>query len=194
MELRQGGGVDEFEIVVTLLSFVYALGLTHLLQFLSDLVIARRRVRLSFLHMFWTALALFLLVNNWLALAPLRESGIGGAMVLNQFGFAVVQYFCCSLVSFRVPDDGPVDLVAYEESHGRYYRIPFLVLGVLALVGNYISREDYFAGTTLQQFLVFQGRIVACVVLIALSIWRRERWLQIAAAGALTFLMFFPRL
>jgi hypothetical protein len=176
--------VDEFEIVVTLLSFVYALGLTHLLQFLSDLVIARRRVRLSFVHLMWTVLAFGLLVNNWLALMPLRETELSGELVAVMFGFAVVQYFCCSLVSPRVPDEGPVDLAAYEESHGRYYRIPFLALCGLALLNNYMAIDEYFPGVNSSgEILVSQSPTIIGAVLTAVSIWRRERWLQIVIAG-----------
>ena len=56
-----------FEHVTILLSFVFAIALTHLLSTATELVLARDRVRFSGLHTLLMANALLSLVVNWLS-------------------------------------------------------------------------------------------------------------------------------
>ena len=68
--------MNAVELVCALLSFVYALALTHLLQSASELWVARDRLRFSYSLAAWTVLSVLMLANNWLSLIPLaRASG-----------------------------------------------------------------------------------------------------------------------
>ena len=58
-----------FEHVTILLSFVYAIALTHLLSTTTELVLAGKRVRFSALYAAWMFNAILLLLNNWIALS-----------------------------------------------------------------------------------------------------------------------------
>jgi hypothetical protein len=60
-----------FEHVTLLLSFIYAIAITHLLGSATELILARDRVRLSGLLIAWMVCALLLLVTNWLGAASL---------------------------------------------------------------------------------------------------------------------------
>ncbi len=60
-----------FEHVTLLLSFVYALALTHLLSSATELVIAGKRVRFSGLYTLWAINAAVLLMTNWTAIYAL---------------------------------------------------------------------------------------------------------------------------
>jgi hypothetical protein len=66
-----------FEHISVLLSFVYALALTHLLSSATELMIARRRVRFSGLYAVWAVNAAALLMSNWVALYTLTLSRNG---------------------------------------------------------------------------------------------------------------------
>ena len=95
-----------FEHVTILLSFVFAIALTHLLSSTTELVTGRARVRFSGLLTLWMANALVGLLVNWLGLwglTALKNWTVGD--VLLQFVPAVLQYYTCSLVSIR-PEPG----------------------------------------------------------------------------------------
>jgi hypothetical protein len=57
-----------FEHVTILLSFVYAIAMTHLLSSATELVLARDRVRFSGLYVLWMLNALLILLVNWMAI------------------------------------------------------------------------------------------------------------------------------
>lgn len=57
-----------FEHVTALLSFVYALALTHLLSRIAELVVVRERVRFSGLLALGMVNAILLVFANWLSL------------------------------------------------------------------------------------------------------------------------------
>jgi hypothetical protein len=51
-----------YEQVTILLSFVYAMALTHLLSSANELVLELRRVRVSWLYVLWMVNALLILI------------------------------------------------------------------------------------------------------------------------------------
>ena len=62
-----------FEHVTALLSFVYALALTHLLARIAELIVARERVKFSGLLALGMANAILLVFADWLSLWDLRS-------------------------------------------------------------------------------------------------------------------------
>ncbi len=69
--------MSAFEHVTALLSFVYALALTHLLARVAELIVARERVKFSGLLALGMVNAVLLVFVNWLALWDLRQSRTG---------------------------------------------------------------------------------------------------------------------
>jgi hypothetical protein len=65
--------MSAFEHVTALLSFVYALALTHLLARIAELVVARDRVRFSGLLALGMANAILMVFANWLSIWDLRS-------------------------------------------------------------------------------------------------------------------------
>src|SRR6267154_2381600 len=103
--------MSAFEHVTALLSFVYALALTHLLARIAELVVARDRVRFSGLLAVGMANAVLLVFANWLSIWDLRSVktwDLGTITV--QFLFAVAVYFTCVLVGPKTPDEDSIDL------------------------------------------------------------------------------------
>jgi len=126
-----------FEHVQLLLSFVYALALTHILASATELVLARDRVRFSGIHALWMVTAVFLLVSNWMALYAIsRIQDWSVPQVALLFATAVAQYFTCSLVSPRVVHAHETDMAAFHERHRGVISISFASLSLMAIALN----------------------------------------------------------
>lgn len=179
--------MDQFELVVTLLSFVYALALTHILQYATDLMLARERVRFSLVHALWILLAIQLLCANWLTLWAMREAPMSMALLMQSFVFAILQYFFAALLSPRVPDEGPADMVAHHQRHGRLYALMGAAVTASAIVNNVTQHGVY--QMTLGQALLAQIANLVFVGLLLVAAWRRERWVQYACVGLLVVVM-----
>src|SRR2546426_12807036 len=71
-QVTDPGVTSAFEHVLLLLSFVYALALTHLLSRIGSLLLARARVTFSGLLALDMANAILLVFANWLSLWDIR--------------------------------------------------------------------------------------------------------------------------
>jgi hypothetical protein len=161
-----------FGQVTTLLSFVYALALTHILTSSTELVWARERLRFSARQALWMVSAVISTTNNWIALAQFGgDQHWNTATIAGFFVSAVVQYYSCSLISMRTPEQGVVDMVGFFEKQRRPFFIAFAALsGIVALQELFRHRWD--AATSIN--LGFIG-------ILAIAGWARPRWLQWAA-------------
>ena len=180
-----------FEHVTILLSFVYAVALTHLLSSTTELVIARKRVRFSGLYALWVFNALLLLLTNWLSfwgLAGLRRWTV--AEVVLQFACAIVQYFCCS--TFRISEgrDEAVDLPELYKERRPVIFSAFLALCVIAAFQNWWDRNNY-AGFGPGDWIGEDLTIVPMAIAFVLAGWARPPWLQWTAAIAILGLSVF---
>ena len=91
--------MSAFEHVTALLSFVYALALTHFLARIAELIVARERVKFSGLLALGMVNAVLLVFVNWLSLWDLRSvTSWDLASVAIQFLFAVSVCVVCALV------------------------------------------------------------------------------------------------
>ena len=123
-----------FEFVMTLYSFVYALGVAQILGSVGDLVRAGRRVRVSWLNAGWMLNILLAIVAWWLSLWDLRaEPSWPMSTVLVFFVVACLLYLLARLVSPPIPQDGPVDLRLYHQQEGRKYAGLFTVEAALTI-------------------------------------------------------------
>src|SRR5690348_13856911 len=103
--------MSAFEHVTALLSFVYALALTHLLARIAELIVARDRVKFSGLLALGMGNAVLAVFVNWLSLWDLRSiTSWDISSVAIQFLFAVSIYVVCALVGPKVPEEGMLDL------------------------------------------------------------------------------------
>ncbi len=176
-----------FEHVTLLLSFVFALALTHLLSSATELALAGKRVRFSGLYALWATNAVILLMVNWLAfwgLAALKRWT--AAEVALQFLSAVMQYFTCS--TFRVSlasDDVSVDLPALYQDRRHLIFGAFLALAVIAMFQNWWDRGN-IKGMGPDGWIAEDLAVVPMIVAVILAGWARPRWLQwVAAVGML---------
>lgn len=180
-----------FETVSILLSFVFAIALTHLLTSATELIWARERVRFSGLFAMWMLIAGLFLVVNWLGFGGL--SGIkhwSMAEVMLQFTSAVVQYFTCSLISIRPKEEGIIDLPAFYEKQRPAIMTAMLALGVTVLIINYHDAGK-FTGMDSNAWIAENANCVAQMAMTAIAGWARPRWLQWAAATVMLVLALY---
>src|SRR5665213_1780927 len=109
-----------FEHVLILLSFIYALALTHLLSRIVALYNARERVKVSGLLVLAMMNAVAAIFVNWLALWPLRGAkGWDIASIFAQFMFAILIFFMCALIAPEIGDKDSIDLEAFYRRQRR---------------------------------------------------------------------------
>src|SRR5205807_1024211 len=126
-----------FEHVTALLSFVYALGLTHLLVRIAELIVARERVKFSGLLALAMANAILLVFADWLSLWDLRSiKSWDLASVTIQFLVAVSVFLSCSLVGLKTPDEGEIDLEDFFWRQRTYFYSTVVSCLVLSLFAN----------------------------------------------------------
>jgi hypothetical protein len=165
-----------FEHVSILLSFVFAIAITHLLTSVTELVWSRDRVRVSGLQFLWMFNAMLVLLVNWIGMFYLSVRPRWDiAEVTINFVAALVQYFTCSLISLRPREEGVIDMPAFYERQRPYIFGAFLVMTASSMFENWwdsnLSADPHVwihADLTVAPMLVF----------IALAGWARAEWLQ----------------
>ena len=129
--------MSAFEHVTALLSFVYALALTHLLARIAELIVARDRVKFSGLLALGMGNAVLAVFVNWLSLWDLRSiTSWDISSVAIQFLFAVSIYVVCALVGPKVPEEGMLDLEDFFWRQRLYFYGAIMVCLFLALLAN----------------------------------------------------------
>src|SRR5579863_10097568 len=124
--------MNAFDHVITLLSFVFALAMAHLLSRAAALITERERVRFSGLLALAMLNAVTITFTNWLEIWDLR--GVVQwdlASIATLFVFSIALYFLCAVIAPEPSAEGTVDMETYYERQ----RAPFywLVVGVIGM-------------------------------------------------------------
>jgi hypothetical protein len=163
-----------FDHVVILLSFVYALALTHLLSRMAGMLFARDRVRFSGLLFCWMLAAILLVFLNWLSLWDAHDIRVWTLYsIIIQFLFAVAQYFVCAMAAPEYPGEGIIDMEAlYWRARVPLY-VLLLTVNLLGILGNIdfmqVNAPLFFRQNI--QILVFS-------LPLGLALAVRARWAQ----------------
>ncbi|MEY2545724.1 MAG: hypothetical protein QOG48_841 [Verrucomicrobiota bacterium] len=164
-----------FEHVTTLLSFVYALALTHLLARIAELVVARERVRFSGLLALGMLNAVLLVFTNWLSIWDLRSIKSWDIVSISvQFLFAVALYFLCVVLGPKTPDEGVIDLEDFYWRQRRYIYGALLAIAILSLIANIAFLKSANASLFLKENAV----VLPMLVPVVLALISRARWAQ----------------
>ena len=170
--------MSAFEHVTALLSFVYALALTHLLARIAELIVARERVRFSGLLALGMVNAVLMVFVNWLSLWDLRSvTNWDLASIAIQFLFAVSVYVICALVGPKMPDDGTIDLEDFFRRQRTYFYGAIIVCLVLALLAN----RDFLKTPNAALFVKENLGTIALLIPAAFGLISRNRVVQWAA-------------
>src|SRR5215469_16956055 len=126
-----------FEHVTALLSFVYALALTHLLARIAEFVIARDRVRFSGLPALGMANAILLVFANWLSLWDFRSIKTWDiASITVGFLLAVSMFLICAWIGPKTAGEGKIDLEDFFWRQRPYFYGALLAAFILSLLVN----------------------------------------------------------
>lgn len=131
-----------YDFILILFSFVYAAAVTQLLSTAGEIIIASRRIRLSWLSAGWMLAALLFTCAWWIGLWDLHVVArwdVGS--IAFYFLVAAGIYLLARLVSPRIPDEHALDLHAFHAEQGRKYLVAYAVLswvtvGVNAVLGQ----------------------------------------------------------
>ena len=171
-----------FQHITVLFSLVFAIALTHVLSCVSKLILARGRVRFSGLRALWMLNALMLLLINWLSLwllEAIKHWSVGEIMV--QLGWAIPQYFTCSLISMPVGNEEVIDMPAFYERQRPVLFSAFGVTYAMSMLANFADRnnlEGWKPGDWIGADLLVLPMLIGALV----AGWAKPRWLQWTAA------------
>ena len=160
--------MSAFEHVMSLISFVFALAIAHLLTCAIAIFRARSRVRFSFTHVAWMAVSLLQVMVWWLAFWDFRlmKSWDVGYVAFTLLA-GILVYVYTGLVCPELPEEGPLDLGDYHRTHGREYIAVYLALGVVGFVYGAVYGYLYnVPEQTAQNAVIMPMTLVAVVAFI----------------------------
>jgi hypothetical protein len=163
-----------FEHITALLSFVYALALTHLLARIAELVVARERVKFSGLLALAMANAILSVFANWLSLWDFRSIKVWDlASITVNFLLAVAIFLICAWVGPKT-DEGEIDLEHFFWRQRPYFYGALLATFVLSLLANI----DFLKTTNVGLFVKQNLTVLPMLILALLGLVSRKRWIQ----------------
>ena len=174
-----------FQHVTVLVSFIFAIALTHVFSSASQLLLARDRVRFSALLAVSMVNAALGVIINWLGLWQLEniKHWSLGEVVL-QLGWVVPNYFSCSLVAMPVNESGLLDMSAFFERQRRLIFSATLALSVMGGLETYLDRNS-FEGWKPNDWIAAELVGLSLAVFAVLAGWAKPRWLQWLGVGGM---------
>jgi len=174
--------MSAFEHVMSLISFVFALAIAHLLTCAIAIFRARSRVRFSFTHAAWMAVSLLQVMAWWLAFWDFRlmKSWDVGYVAFTLLA-GILVYVYTGLVCPEVPKEGALDLGEFHRTSGRQYIVVYLALGIVGFV--YGAVYGYFYDIPEQ---TAQDAVIIPMLLVSLAAFVfRNGVVQTACAAAM---------
>jgi hypothetical protein len=172
-----------YDHVILLLSFVFALALTHLLSRIAALIVSRERVRFSGLLTLAMLNAVALVYTNWLQLWDIRGMRQWDLFSITAlFAFAVTIYFVCALAAPEFSAEGEIDMEAFYWRNRRPFYTLLLLCMTLAIVSNFAFLQTPNTALFFQENAATLPFFVPCVLALAVP----ARWAQwLAGIGLL---------
>jgi hypothetical protein len=170
-----------FDYIITLLSFVYALAIAHILATIAELVRARKRVRFSWLNAAWMFIGLLSLVGWWIGMWDMRGlSAWSTPMIGFLFLVAFVLYLQIRFTCPEVAAEGEIDLPAFHRENGRDYIAAFAVTALLTIGANVLFGEM----GSVREMIVQNLAVVPMFVIAVIAAVSFRPWVQAGAAVA----------
>jgi hypothetical protein len=164
-----------FEHVLVLLSFVYALALTHLLSRIVTLYNLRERVRFSGLQATATVNCVMVVFVSWLALWPTRTIRDWDLFsIVAQFVYAIFTYFLCALAAPEISPDGTIDLDAFYMRQRKSFFVVYILICVAGIVANF----SYLKSSSPYNFLLWNIASVVLAIPPLFALAFKARWVQ----------------
>jgi hypothetical protein len=174
-----------FQHVSVLVSFIFAIALTHVFSSASQLLLARDRVRFFALLAVSMVNAALGVIINWLGLWELQNIKHWSlAEVLLQLGWVVPNYFSCSLVAMPYSEGGPLDMSAFFERQRRVIFSATLALSVMGGMATYVDRNN-FQGWKPNDWIGAELLTLVLAVCAVLAGWAKPHWLKWVGVGGM---------
>ena len=163
-----------FQHVTVLVSFIFAIALTHVFSSASTLILERERVRFSWLLTVSMLNAALGVIVNWLGLWELQNlKNWSLPEILLQLGWVIPNYF------------RPLDMRAYFERQRRVIFSATLALWAMFTIVNYVDRHN-FEGWKPNDWIGAELYSLPLGICAVLAGWGKPRWLQwVGVAGML---------
>jgi hypothetical protein len=168
-----------YDFILILFSFVYAAAVTHLLSTVGEIIIASKRLRLSWLNAGWMLAALLFTCAWWIGLWDLHVAKTWGVgPIAFYFSIAAGIYLQARLVSPRIPEMGELDLQTFHSEEGRKYLIAYAFLTwVTVAVNAVMGQANGFLQWSAQNMVIVPMALMTTVA----AIFIRVTWIQYAA-------------
>jgi len=174
-----------FQHVTVLVSFIFAIALTHVFSSGSQLLLARDRVRFSALLSLSMVNAALGIIINWLGLwelQNLKHWSLGE--VLLQLGWVVPNYFSCSLVAMPISENGQLEMAAFFDRQRRVIFSATIALSVMGGLATYLDRND-IEGWKPNDWIGAELVGLSLAVFALVAGWGKPRWLQWVGVGGM---------
>src|SRR5262245_10038320 len=126
-----------YEFVLLLFSFVYAAAVTHILSVAGEIIIASKRVHLSWFNAGWMCAALLFTCAWWIGLWDLHTVGVWSVgSIAFYFFVAAGIYLNARLVSPRIPEKGEIDLRAFHAVEGSKSLDAYTVITDVSIIND----------------------------------------------------------
>lgn len=163
-----------FEHLMTLGSFILALGLASILMFIATLVHRRHEVKLSLPHLLWMGAIFVNQINFWLGSYAFHDmTHASYADIAFVVIFPILLYLQSALVVTE--QSGAVDLVAHHARNKRAY-VGMVVAATLFDAANFLRAID--SGFDPSAYLAADAVFVATGLA---AIFVNSRFIQVAA-------------
>jgi fucose 4-O-acetylase-like acetyltransferase len=173
-----------FQHVTVLVSLIFAIALTHVLSSASQLILARDRVRFSWLLTVSMLNAAAGVIINWLGLWSLQNLKQWSLTeVLLQLGWVIPNYFSCSLVAMPYSESGQLDMPAYFERQRRIIFSATLALWAMGSLAAYADRNNL--GWKPNEWIGAELAALPLGIFAVLAGWGKPRWLQWVGVGGM---------
>jgi hypothetical protein len=173
-----------FQHVTVLVSFIFAIALTHVFSSASQLILARERVRFSWLLTVSMLNAAAGVIINWLGLWELQNLKQWSLTeVLLQLGWVIPNYFSCSLVAMPFSETGPLDMPAYFERQRRVIFSATIALWAMGSLATYADRNNF--GLKPNEWIGAELAGLPLGISAVLAGWGKPRWLQWVGVGGM---------
>ena len=167
-----------FQHVTVLVSFIFAIALTHVFSSASQLILARERVRFSWLLSVSMLNAALGVIINWLGLWDLQHLKQWSLTeVVLQLGWVIPNYFSCSLVAMPYSESGVLDMAVFFERQRRVIFSATLALWAMSSLSIYLGRNN-FEGLRPNDWIGFELFGLPLGICAVLAGWSKPRWLQ----------------
>jgi hypothetical protein len=177
--------MSAFDHVLVLLSFVFALALTHLLSRVGGFIVARKRVKPSGLTSLAIVNAVVMVFQNWLLLWTIRDwRNIDLLSITVIFVFSITLYFICAVAAPEAERGESIDMEEYYWDTYRPYYALVLLFMLLAFAVNFI----YLKTSTPQMFVETNIGTLPSLAPSVLALAVRARWAHWASGIGLLVL------